>query len=738
MVAKAKAEGEKEPSYENFSREMRLSVLEVGGSSSLVGPSTATLAAATGLPYTPQIDVENSGQILWPGDRVSLGLRRVGAQIEFLFSGYCVSSGIAIDPESESMTYRIVGPEWVWGDGSPATGAQWQVLGQFRRKAAADDAWVKNPERITRYADWDAFYGMPAVLNPEGRANMTQGEVELTAPGQKKVIGRIWEIPDRRVNGTPRAERWNILQAVKMLCTQYNPYKFSGIEIPDFDSDTSGIPFTDKDVMPETDLTGLGLWEALRRVLGPKYYFSVDPVPTIGRWGGFKLQFHSRSSGPAADFRLNARGTPMRKAVASVVRLESTRNIGATVNRVIVQGRDVKQIRLVYWGPQTNTLQSRLKKIALQQGWNGADGNLSSYAASDGFQIGVSPLSLDVLGEVKRKEWTQRYVTSGELHTKYLDVFRRFAWNEGGELPDTWTSQYGAAVNVKVFTPDLTEIADGPGEARGLYTRRPRKMLDSLMLRNPKVSQFERIRPTLYMALSANAGSGTFDALKWVKVPDAAYDLDPLRCAFRITVDDPANWKPFEKQDVPGGQTGQNDIRSYASLLYQGVLRFCLEFSIETDYDFSGWAGRTDDSGSVMLRERVYSMPESFIRATAYNDGLYSPTGLDPFVVDMTKEIQDASERIRSGSQDQQVHASILTSGDWERQKIGSMVHAITGGRYIDMECGSGRGAQIVAYKIDPRSFKYQYLTESAALELNKRNRELLGSTRLFYGRRKR
>jgi len=158
---------------------------------------------------------------------------------------------------------------------------------------------------------------------------------------------------------------------------------------------------------------------------------------------------------------------------------------------------------------------------------------------------------------------------------------------------------------------------------------------------------------------------------------------------------------------------------------------------VETDANFAGRSVRRDLSGTPFIRERVYRMTESFFRASVYVDGFASPSGLTPFAVDMTTELQATADRLRDSGEDQQIHASVLTSGDWPQQNIGWMIFETGGTRVINLSSTSGRGAQIVATRIDPRNMLWEYLTESVALELRARDRELLGSTRVFYGRRR-
>jgi hypothetical protein len=591
-VAKATEKGENAPTYEAFIPEYRLQVNDVFTSSSVVGQSYARLTLATGLPHSPQVAPEDSEDILHLGDRVMLGMPLGGKNYNWIFSGYVTTIGIHISSRAERMTYQVTGPEWLLGSGNESNGAQWQIAGQFRRDAGADEAWAKKPSTITRYDEWDNYYGEPAIFNPGGLRNMTTTDVEITPSGSRRQHGRIWETPERRVSGTLRAAHWTIKDAAKILVTQYNPEPFSGIVGPiDWDDETA-IPFTDKDILPETDVTGLGLWEALRRVLGPKYFFSISPRAERADWSGFQLRFHSRSAGASADIRLNRRGTSMHRAAASCVRLESTRKISDTVNSGIVYGRDLKGVRLIYWGGSTPGLSGKLRKTALQQAWSDTQGRITDYS----FAGVLNPITIDRLSAETRKQWLERYVTSGAQHLKYLDTFRRFSWNEGAEFPAEWGSTYGSAY-VVVYSPDLTGIVDDP-DRPGKYVRRRRAPFDSLFLSNDQVSELERVRPTVYMAIAPSAADRKSDSWTWRKMPESSYEIDAIRCAFRITVDDLSAWKPFIKQDKPGTAKPVQDDRSFATLMASGVLRLCLECSVETDAALVGWAPRTNDSGA--------------------------------------------------------------------------------------------------------------------------------------------
>jgi hypothetical protein len=739
-VAFATPDGETVPQYNAFKQDYRLMFQGCQAASSNIGLSYATIRLVTGLPATDQLDVEYAEQAMAIGDRVLIGLQKDNG-IAWQFAGYVTTGSMLIDGAAESFTYRILGPEWLWGEGSPGDGAMWQIVGQFRRNGDTDDHWATNPSYVSAYNEWDLYPNEKTIFNPDGRGNMTIADVQLAPSGQLPVLGRIWEWPDRRLNGIPQSARWTIKEAVKVLVTQYNPLPFSGIEAPINWDDPDEIPFADgTEVLPETDVTGLGLWEALRRVLGPKYFFSVDPRPNGYSWSGFKLRFHSRLTGPDADLRLNVKGTYMQDAVASITRLESALDVSKSVNRVEIFGRDAKHVRLIYWGQATPTLDSKKRKTALQHAWTQDDGAIYDYATinDDGLAI-VNVTSVDGAGATERQNWKDRYVTTGKLFQQYPQVFRRFAWNEDGSLPVEWASSYGASDPITVIQPNLSDIADGV-ERPLLYSRRPRIPLDSLFLRNSESSGFERVRPTLYMAIAPTPDDINYNAWIWHTVPQSAYVIDPARCAINFVVDDLAHWKPFDKQDMPSSESNgivvPRDHRTFATLLAQGTLRMVFECSIETDSEFMGRAGRNNTSGSPFLRERVLYMPESFIRCGLYEDGYSSPSGLVPAVIDQSAELQATAEMLRDASQDAQLHANIQTSGDWPLQPIGSRIVEIGGTRRIDMTVSDERGAQIVAYNIDPLSLKYHYLTESVALELRDRDRRILGSTRVFSGSR--
>jgi hypothetical protein len=169
-------------------------------------------------------------------------------------------------------------------------------------------------------------------------------------------------------------------------------------------------------------------------------------------------------------------------------------------------------------------------------------------------------------------------------------------------------------------------------------------------------------------------------------------------------------------------------------MLSDGTLRFCLEASIEMDHPLIGKADRQSISGSPYLQERIIDSKGRFVKTYDYADGITSPTEMNLLLTDDTADATQYAEMIRYGSEDEAIHASVLTSGDWPRQPLGGIISGVSG-RTVNLSSESGVGAQIVAIRTDPNSLKIEYLTQSVALELSARDRRILGSTRLFKGR---
>jgi hypothetical protein len=572
MVSRVSAGGDptQQPSWGNWQDEPRLRVLDVLKSTSIVGHSFAKVQLITGRPNDRQIDPENGSQVLWLGDRIALG---IGSR--WIFCGYCVIAQLLVDDRSEHLTYRIAGPEWLWGSEQAGSGASVPIYGQFRRNHDADDRFTANFAASMSYSDWDWYTDERAVFNPDGMKNMTAYDVTLSPSGRPTVMGRIWEVPNRRINGLDVAESWNMRQAAKLVVEQWGDYPTTQIQPPDW----STVPMSILDQMTETDIQGVGCYEALRRICSPKYGFYVEsapataggaPVSVSGKsWGPFQLRFYTRDTGTDANLTLNKRNTSMTKAVASVQRFDAVRDITHTVNKATVRGSYVRFVKLVYWGGATPTLVAGNKKIALQHGWHDAEGKIDDYANNkkevDAGFYGIA--------EAQRLQWLDRFCAHGKSYDQYWHVFRRFSWNESGAFDTTKQARYYNTLS-NWYPPDLTGIADSP-DAPNKWIRRRRKPMDTVYLKDPLRNLWERHRPQLFISAAPTAADVAFGSWKWKRVTEAHYHLDPNECSVTFTIDDLANWRPFDKQDSPDDAPGNwpQDSRTFGSMLRQGVLR---------------------------------------------------------------------------------------------------------------------------------------------------------------------
>jgi hypothetical protein len=717
--------GETLPKWDFWRRSDNFKVLEMLCASSFVGHSTAKIALSTGLPGK-QIDVEFGDDLLRLGDRVAIGLERRRGQIDWQFCGYATTTQLTISNNSERRIWKISGPEWWLGDGNSGSGAGHVVRGQARRKAQADDTWRQNQSSVTPYDGWDIFTDEKAVFNPRGRANMTRDEAILSPPKSPgNVRGNIWETPDRRIDKIDVARFWDMRRACKVITEIYGDIGFSGIDPMDWED----TPMSILDVMRETDIDGVGCYEALRRILSNRYGFFIDPRPMTEdgtpvavrgtSWGPFQLRFFPRTSGDEAQLWLNRRGTMMTRAKASVTRLEVAREAGKSPNRVIVGGSYARAIRLIYWGAYTpSALQDGMYgKIALQHGWKTEDGDLTTFSKPGDFKIdgtwgGVSA--------AKRAEWLSKYHADGSDFVKHARIFRRFTWNEAGDIAKGKT-KYRTTIE-DIITPELTDIADTPEYPTSWYRRR-RKAMDTLYLKNESASKYEKLPPTLWIAIAPSPTDSNWDVLQWRKVQSQYYQLDADNCSFTITVDDLSAWRPMEKQDTADASLIPGDMRSFATLLNEGTLRLCLECTIPIDNGMDKIAEPGDTAALPYYREIAVAAEQNFVTTLIYDDKLTPPSGLNPVPLDMSAEALRNAELTRDAAQDEQIHASLTAAGDWDRQKIGALVKTIKG-RDVDITGRSKRGAQIVAVRLDVESFNYEYLTETLALQIKEREQK--------------
>lgn len=720
------------PSWGAFADEPRLKFLGAFCGSSIGGMSYAKLRLAAGAPYTTG-DIENEDPLA-QGDRVIVCLRELGGDRP-IWAGYMVQSQIVIAENGESIVYRCAGPEWLWG-ASQTEGCDTPVYGQVRRRADSDDDFIDSladPLESTR-ADLMLVTDLPTVFNPDGRQNRTANIVDIGAVAQ--VSGYVFEEPDRVCQSTALTAHWTMREAAKLLFEWYNDPDFSGIAGPD---DWATDPLSD-DQMPPTNVDGLGLWEALKRVCGPEFQFYIDPRPTGSTlWSGFKIVFFRRGvdiDGTSADLWLNPRDTAAKDAKASIVRLEAAKDSSKVVNEVTVLGKALRHIKLIYHGAETVTIDPDTTegKLVLQHGWTQGEGDLFTFEGLDGEDRIVDRASIEALSAATAQQWLDRYTVGGKEFAKYSHVFRLFIWNESGEFrsgAETSTQPVYVTTGLPWFVPDLTIVADNTALAAeedvitGGYCRRRRRLLDTVYP-DPALpgEQWPRVPVQVYIGAADDEGAVN----NWVRLGSGDYRVDREIGAIWITRPNLAEWYPLDRlEDEPD----LHDGRTYTTLLHTGVLRLLVEASIETDLALAAKSPRSSHSGSALVRSAVIRNA-NYVRSAVFDDGVTSPSGLTENAMDMSADALALAEQHRLAAQDLATHASILTAADWPMQGIGKIILE-TQGRVIDLRGGPpgtllGRGAQVVALHLDPAAMKVELLTESAALQLRRLDTPRLGS----------
>lgn len=731
-VSAATAGGIADPTWGAFAANGRLKFFDALESSSLSGPSSAKLTAATGLPAFDQVDVEASAMI-GKGDRVIIVQSGTG-----IFAGYMIAGELDIQANREGLLYRLMGPEWLWGPGDLRGGSHRPVYGQLRRKASADDVWAATPATVTPFADLITLGDEPTIFNPLGRKNMTLVDVTLTAAG---ALGRTFETPDRKVANVEATALWTKGRAARYLVTLFNDATATGITA-DWAAIETAQPALATAPLRHVDVTGMGLYEALKAVLAPDYFFEVTCRPTgPGTWGGFVLNIHRRSGGPTASFTMDARGVAMSAAVGNVVRIGALKSIEKSATKVRLIGKAVRHVKLRYWGGTTPTVISGdapKTKLLLQHGWSKSEGDLNLYRITlpAGQDDCIELYGLEASGGALLTDWRDRYTTNGVQHDKYRHVFRLFSWNEGGELrnaaadaadlkPHYNLTAGSAGVAQAWVVPDLAEIADAKGfvtdpiytsDYAGKYARKRRVPLDTAYP-DGRLDSWRRVKPTLWIAAVPENAVAEPLVTAFTRVPTSYYRVDAERCAIWITADDLIEWRPLLHRE-DGAEADAPDGRNFATLLYMGKLRMLLELSVEVDLGLQVLADRGAGAGSPHVRETVVVATQDYVRSLSYADGVTSPSGMTAAAIDMLADAQALADGMRDAGQDEQIHASVMASADSGRQPIGSMILATSGGRAVSLESTAGRGAQIVAVRTDPASNKWEYLTESAAMEI--------------------
>jgi hypothetical protein len=696
------------PTWGEFEEEPRLKVIEMFRGSSIAGQSYATVQF---VPAPPDgdgdiLDVEDAGTVLLPGMRVRICVGDDDTP-RCIWAGYAVRVSLSIAEGQENATWRLAGPEWLWGAEGNNTGASLVFDGQGRRLPAADDAYQSDTTTITDFEAWEVFTDLPPVFNPDGRKNMALGQSKLTA-GSDPLLGHVFEEPDRQVIGADVAGFWTIREALKYL-TSFG-VTATGIAAPDLD--TSAIPADA--VVESVNVDGLSLWEALKAVCGPQYAFIVDTRPADGQdFAGFKLTFFSRSESLGADaiLWLDERFTNAVDATACITRLDATKDTTKIVNDVTVYGTRLRHVVLRYHGFQTVGLATAKKPLCLQHGWTKADGNLEDFAGVDN---AIDAAALDATGI---DTWQENYVTTGSNFAANRHVFRLFVWNESREwrnLASPTADEQPHYTGLSAATSQSWYMPDLAGLLGSSYPIRRRPFRDTLYP-DGSPDSYRRLRPTVFIAYNkADTPNSTESLSPWLRLPTNTYQIDPDRGALWITREDLATWYPFI--DLAADEI--LDAYTFATHLLQGRLRIAVECCVEADDNQLGHAGYDGSGGIPLARLTTARAPANFLKADTYNDGQgFIITSLSPEPIDDSARAADFARQARDRARDAQFHASILVTADWPEQAIGKFIRTI-GGRGIPMDTGTGRGAQIVAMVMDPETMNWELLTESAALAL--------------------
>jgi hypothetical protein len=602
--------------------------------SSGAGPSHLTLRRLLGVAGASGRFDRPERCRLSPGDRIIL--RDVDTDTEW-FRGHLAQDRLLIQagPDSEELTATAMGPELLLA-GKVADG-------QWCKTALADDAELAGelpPASRVAEATWRT--DLPVVFNAGGRPNASASAWTL-APSTSDAPGaRVFEAPGRRVTDASgatilAAEWWTAATAVRSLVEVIDGY-----EVISPASDWLAIEAAlGTSPLGEVDADGLGLDEALERVLEPLgFAFAVEPW--ADETGRHRLVVFSASDPlPAPTCRLGDRDRPTTADTAearrtTVQRIELARDGRHVANDVRVLGEMVRaEVELVF-DPSADAPD-------LHPAWDRSAFDLTALA--------------DAAGRIRPMAWTQetaeqfaqRYHRGGSAFAAHRDVYRSFAWNEDAAL-SAWIAT----------VPDLSDRLGE--ELAGRAMRRPRPV-------GPRLA-----RPA--------AGGRCLPPEVWIGIvgDDAAWtplaaDVWPDRAGLTVAVDElvclaPGRqrraFRPFAAADRQAVRDDYGQL-SYLQLLHNALdetgdaprMRLKLVGTIELDQAVGARAGRRIESSWPIERRRVIRAPHR-LRRQVRVDGL--PDAGDELVDDTATAGQWASA-VRDAADRQLAHGSILLRG---------------------------------------------------------------------------
>ncbi len=547
---------------------------------------------------------------------------------------------------------------------------------------------------------WDRVESplVPAAFNYRGRGNMDGDDGHrLTAAGvaaSVQLTARPFTHDD-----DPDGRYWTVREALRSLLAQWlygvdpnSPKnRMTGVEAETMTAltgtDNTGRWQGLDDVLPETDVSGLRLFEAIDAVCrAAGFEFAVVPAPAINDADlganatgpedrRYLLRVWRRHAGPVTDLRLPKRGAfPANAATAAeaadVNRLHLLRDNTGVINHVFSRGRV-----LIEAGVELKPL------------WSPDDLDTDPVVVTHQLPVGVVT-----------DTYHDRHVRGGSQFDTYGHVGRLWGIDcTGADAANYYTSGYyqhdAAGFDWLAFLGiDGNDPLTAERTARGLdaqadpiiWTHRVRRPLP--LRRGDRADDGRRYR----LEVSENAGSS------WTDITDLV-TFTVLSDAFGIRLTSVPNLASVNAASLASGTTPDVTASWYALIKSGQSLRFRLTCLVEADHAAIYRADRQDTSATAYLRgelvdvdlDEVWSHASSRLN-TAGTWQKIAPAPGSPS--DATDVIRSAAERLRDAREGARWSVgadSFLLRPD--RYLIGDRVRSIAG---RDLPLGTGTGAQ--------------------------------------------
>ena len=651
------------------------------------------------------------------------------------FVGYVAQANSIIQamPDVESYTITAIGPE------GPINGHA--IRGQITKTIAGDDADITGGPLQTMTLAQTMYTQLPCVFNQGGKPNASSSsftlipgadtEIDPKLLGTKRYQCAVFEDGNRIVTVSSvdriKATYWDAYTAIRTLVEAYDRYYYISPS-----TDWSGIEAAiGGKVIPETNVHGMGLLQAIQTILGKVgYSYTIEPFYSKADYAVSKKIRHRlvlvRLHQPTSIKPLLPKLMPLtasdkdadstEAAESYVQRINFVKDASHVKNHIVVQGGMEKHTVVYEFGPSS-------MQGLLQPAWLVGTFDLDDF--TNVAKTVVNPAIYPSANKISRQTFIDRYHTNGKDYQSYKNVYRTFVLNEDG--------RYNGAVDwLTASIPDLKGIGIGDNVN---YVRRKRKAGSPLLSKDATINSGSiNMRAELGIY---NSSSG-IDTTSWISVGDFKPMKDRIGCYVdkeTLSGNGELRFMPWKDSKVASHITNKYPSMDYLTLLNntindQNTYRLAVRVVCSVDSDTAVGSEATDKTLTPWpyAAERIIYNPSTYQKYTV-DTNPYTDAISPPIVRDNTSYTSIISTSQLYANAFAHGHGSIMLRklSNWYYPGAG-IPH--TSGRefnfYTDANGGPGDGSRIypmvveVQWDFSEGVNKTELLLDSDTLRINR------------------